>query len=206
LKAPVQPTSAETGPDGAAYEPDGRRRRSQDSRARIVAAMLELVQAGDVDPGAERVAAQAQVGLRTVFRHFKDMDSLYREMATVVEGELEEVLKLPLQGDTWKGQLADLIARRAVAFEKIGPYKRASNVHRHASRHLEAQHAMLVDQSRIRLKALLPDEIAGDPLALETLDLLLSFEAWSRLRQEQGLTPKRAKDVVTEAVARVIGG
>jgi len=206
LRLHLEPTPAATGPEDAAYEPDGRRRRSQDSRARIVSAMLELVQAGDVDPGAERVAAHAQVGLRTVFRHFKDMDSLYREMSIVVEGELEQVVRLPLQGETWKEQLADLIARRSIAFEKIGPFKRASNAHRHASPQLEAGHTKLVEQSRIRLKAMLPAEIAGDPMTLETLDLLLSFEAWSRLRQEQGLTPKQAKDVVTEAVARVIEG
>ena len=200
----MQPPNNDAALDDASYEPDGRRRRSQDSRARIVAAMLELVQAGDVDPGAERVAAHAQVGLRTVFRHFNDMDSLYREMSTAIEGELERVVSPPLLGDTWKERLSDLIGRRAVAFEKIGPYKRASNVHRHASPPLEAGHARLVEQSRLRLKAILPPEISGEPMTLEALDLLLSFEAWSRLRQEQGLTANQAKAVVTEAVARVI--
>ena len=64
----------------------GRRQRSLDSRARIVAAMLQLVRAGDVSPSAEQVAARAGVGLRSVFRHVKDMDAaLYREMADVVE-------------------------------------------------------------------------------------------------------------------------
>jgi AcrR family transcriptional regulator len=200
----VRPTSTEICPNQAAYEPDGRRRRSQDSRARIVTALLELVQAGDVDPGAEQVAAQAQVGLRTVFRHFKDMDSLYREMATVIEGELAQVLRMPLQGATWKDQLNDLIGRRAVAFEKISPFKRASNVHRHASPLLEAQHVVLVNESRARLKAMLPTEVSSDALMLEVLDLLLSYEAWSRLREDQGLEADRARTVVTEAVARII--
>jgi hypothetical protein len=30
------------------------------------------------------VAGRADVGLRTVFRHFQDMDSLYREIGAVV--------------------------------------------------------------------------------------------------------------------------
>ncbi|WP_415427269.1 TetR/AcrR family transcriptional regulator, partial [Staphylococcus borealis] len=67
---------------------DGRRRRSQDSRARIVQAMLDLVREGDVSPSAELVAARADVGLRTVFRHFSDLDSLYREMSAVISSEL----------------------------------------------------------------------------------------------------------------------
>ena len=64
---------------------DGRRRRGEDNRARIVAAMLEIIQEGEVSPSAEQVAERADVGLRTVFRHFSDMDSLYSEMSEAIE-------------------------------------------------------------------------------------------------------------------------
>ena len=59
---------------------DGRHLRSQLSRDNIVTAMLELIEAGAISPSAEDVAARARVGLRSVFRHFKDMESLRREM------------------------------------------------------------------------------------------------------------------------------
>jgi AcrR family transcriptional regulator len=186
-------------------EPDGRRRRSQDSRARIIAAMLELVHSGKIAPGAEQVAARAGVGLRTVFRHFKDMDSVYREMATVIEGELGEVLKQPLAGETWRERLSDLIVRRSLAFEKIAPFKRAANAHRHASPFLEAHHARLTCASRDILRELLPAAIAAEDLKLETLDLLLGYETWSRLRGEQGLSIRRAREIITFAVERIVG-
>jgi len=64
---------------------DGRRQRGQDNRARIVAAMMDIVREGQIAPSAEQVAARADVGLRTVFRHFQDMDSLYREMSLVIQ-------------------------------------------------------------------------------------------------------------------------
>src|SRR5580692_11820333 len=102
-------------------EADGRRRRSQDSRARIVAAMLELTRAGDVAPSAEQVAERAQVGLRTVFRHFNDMDSLYREMSHAIEGELREVVLRPFKAKVWRERVLELIERRSHAFEKIAP-------------------------------------------------------------------------------------
>ncbi|HEY5412419.1 MAG TPA: TetR/AcrR family transcriptional regulator, partial [Caulobacteraceae bacterium] len=113
---------AGTGTEG--QEPDGRRRRSHDSRARIVAALLALVGAGEASPGAEQVAEHAAVGLRTVFRHFKDMDSLYGEMSKLIESELVELTAQPLGGATWRERLGELIARRALAFEKIAPYRR----------------------------------------------------------------------------------
>jgi AcrR family transcriptional regulator len=189
-----------------AEEPDGRRRRSQDSRARIVAAMLELVHGGEMSPSAELVAERADVGLRTVFRHFKDMDSLYGEMSKVIEGELWEIVQRPLEGETWRERLSDLVVRRTQAFEKITPYKRASNVTRHRSPFLEASHARLVAGLRVILERELPPHVVADRLKLEALDLMMSFEAWSRLRVEQRLTVRRAREVLEAAIGRLVEG
>ncbi len=186
-------------------EPDGRRRRSLNSRARIIAAMLELVHGGEVAPVAEQVAARAGVGLRTVFRHFKDMDSVYREMATVIEAGLAEVLARPLSGATWREKLSDVIARRALAFEKIAPFKRAANAHRHRSPFLEAHHARLTEASRSAVRGLLPAAVARDTALVEALDLLLSYETWSRLRHEQRLSPRLAREVLASTVDRLVG-
>ena len=168
------------GPGGESEEMDGRRRRSQDSRARIVAAMLDLVREGDVSPGAEIVAARAEVGLRTVFRHFKDMDSLYGEMSHAIEGELTSVAARPLLSETAHERVLELVERRSEGFEKIAPFKREI------------------------LQRLAPPEVAADPTKIEALDLLLSFEAWQRLRREQGLTPAQAREVLAAAVTRIL--
>jgi AcrR family transcriptional regulator len=189
-----------------AGETDGRRRRSQDSRARIVAAMLDLVREGEVSPGAETVAARAEVGLRTVFRHFKDMDSLYGEMSHAIEGELRTVVSRPLLAETAHDRVLELIDRRSTAFEKIAPFKHAAEAHRHDSMVLAAGQVRLVTESREILQRLAPPEVLADPLKLEALDLLLSFEAWSRLRREQGLSAARTREVLTEAVRRLLDG
>ena len=186
-------------------ETDGRRRRSQDSRARIVAAMLELVHAGDVSPGAEQVAARAGVGLRTVFRIFNDMDSLYSEMSQVIETEVFAVVDSPFTAEGWRDRVVELVHRRAAVFEKIAPFKRASELHRHQSRFLQASHERLISISRDILKRELPPELARDQQVFESLDLLLSFEAWSRLRRDQDLTPRRARETLEQAVRKVVG-
>jgi AcrR family transcriptional regulator len=183
---------------------DGRRRRGEDNRARIVAAMLEIIHSGEVAPSAEQVAQRADVGLRTVFRHFQDMDSLYREMSVAIAGELKGVAETPFRSEDWRERVVELIERRAWAFEKIGPFLRASTVFRYRSKYLEIDNARLVAALRDILKRQLPPEVARDQLKLEILDLLLSFEAWSRLRREQGLSPKRAKATLTAAVRRLL--
>ena len=47
-------------------------------------------------------------------------------------------------------------------------------------------------------------QVLRDKAVVEALDLLLSFEAWSRLRREQGLSVKRAQEVLEAAVRRLI--
>lgn len=183
---------------------DGRRRRGEDSRARIVAAMLEIIHAGEIAPSAEQVAQRADVGLRTVFRHFQDMDSLYREMSVVIAGELHDVAETPFHSEDWRERVLELIARRSWAFEKVGPFLRASALFRHRSKFLDADNAHLATALRLILKRQLPPEVVRDQLKVEALDLLLSFETWSRLRREQGLTPKRAREVLEATVRRLI--
>lgn len=182
---------------------DGRRRRGQDNRARIVAAMLEIIREGAMTPSAEQVAARAEVGLRTVFRHFDDMDSLYREMSVVIEAELRAIVGRPFEAPDWPGRLMELVERRGEAFERISPFKRASDTVRHRSPVLADDHERLVRSLRDLLTSVLPPEVAADPMRLEALDLLTSFEAWTRLRLDQGLSTDEARRVLQAAVSRL---
>lgn len=183
---------------------DGRRRRGMDNRARIVAAMMEMVRADEIAPSAERVAARADVGLRTVFRHFQDMDSLYREMSLAIEREIRAIIDQPLQSAPGPARVVELIGRRARAFETIAPFRRAAEAFRHRSKFLGTDYARLVTQLRAILERELPSEVARDPLKLEALDLLLSFEAWARLRRDQGLSVEQAKAVLESAARALI--
>jgi len=183
---------------------DGRRRRGEDNRARIVAAMLEIIHAGDLVPSAEQVAQRADVGLRTVFRHFQDMESLFREMSVVIMGELHAVAETPFRSEDWRERVVELVERRGWAFEKVGPFLRATSLLQRRSKYMDVDHARLVTALREILRRQLPPAVARDQLKLEALDLLLSFEAWSRLRREQGLTPKRAGEVLAAAVRKLL--
>ena len=189
----------------ASQEPDGRRRRGQDNRARIVAAMMEIIRSGQVAPSGEQVAARADVGLRTVFRHFQDMDSLYQEIAAVVGAQVRAIIQAPSRSEAWPDRLFEMIGRRAQAFETIAPFKRAADVFRHRSKFLGSDYARMVVELRETLRRTLPLDLQRDPAAFEALDMLMSFEAWSRLRQEQNLTPEHAQEVVEATVRRVVG-
>ena len=165
--------------------------------------MVEMVRADEIAPSAERVAARADVGLRTVFRHFQDMDSLSREMAMVIEREIRAIVDQPLESAGGTDRVVELIDRRGRAFEIMSPFRRASEAFRHRSKFLGSDYARLVTKLREILERELPAGVVADPIKLEAMDLLLSYEAWARLRRDQNLSVEEAKAVL-EAAARAM--
>jgi len=180
-------------------ESDGRRRRSQRSRDKIIAAVLALVEGGAITPSAEDVAARAGVGLRSVFRHFRDMESLFLEITLQLATDYQRWL-VPYASADWRGQLAETIDRRLTTYERLLPFKRAADAHRHGSTTLEMEHQRVGAMMRARLEAIMVAPLAGDAVSLEALDMLISFEIWLRLRLEQNLDPSAARAVIERQV------
>jgi AcrR family transcriptional regulator len=179
---------------------DGRRRRSANSRRRIVEAMLELVREGDISPSADSVAARAGVGRRTVFRLFSDMEGIYREMQSIMRDKVAPVRALPLAGDTPQARLQALVERRVLFFEDVMPVTVAAAVHRHRSLVLQADHVAIQAELRAILMSVLASGPADD--LMEALDATLSIDLWRRLRLEQRLEPAAA----TAVLHRIVGG
>ena len=176
--------------------PDGRRVRGEDNRRRIVDALLKLVAAGTVSPSAEQVATEAGVGLRTVFRHFADMDSLYREISERMTAEIQPIVQRPHEADDWRGRIVELIDRRAQVFERLLPFKIAGDAHRHGSPLLTTEQSAIVKTLRQTLRSAVGPKFADEKLRFEALDQALSFEAWRRLRVDQGLSARDARAVM----------
>ncbi|HLX06165.1 MAG TPA: TetR/AcrR family transcriptional regulator [Candidatus Binatus sp.] len=183
---------------------DGRKVRRHKNRHRIVAAMLELVRAGAISPRAEEVAERAGVGLRTVFRHFDDMDSLYREMAEAMRHELQPLVSAPLGSPDWKGKLGEMVVRRAVLFERAMPFKNAADVHRHRSPFLREDYETMRAAERDALEAALPAALRKKSEFFEALDQALSFSTWQHLRRDQKLTQDQARQTVEFAVRALV--
>ncbi|WP_199556233.1 TetR/AcrR family transcriptional regulator [Sandaracinobacteroides hominis] len=185
-------------------ESDGRRRRSADSRRRIIEAMLELVREGDISPSADAVAARAGVGRRTVFRLFSDMEGVYREMHAVMREKVAPVRDAPLVGETASAKVHALVDRRARFFEEVLPLMVAAGVHRPRSTVLQNDHALIQRELRNILSELLDEQILSNREMVESLDMLLSIDVWRRLRLEQRLTVAQATSILHMLVTALL--
>ena len=183
---------------------DGRLKRSVATRKKILQALTALTYEGFLSPTAEQVAMRADVGLRTVFRHFDDMDSLYREINTDLELKVQPLLKIRLSGSTWQERVLQSIEIRSDFYESTAAMYLASQVHRHESDFLTQNLMDSARQQRDLLQRLLPAAVAKNSTLLNALDLVLSFETWIRLRREQGLALAQARDVVRLAVMALL--
>lgn len=188
---------------------DGRRVRGADNRRRIVDALLALVQSGVVMPSADEVATEAGVGLRTVFRHFADMESLYREISERMTLEIMPIVQRPFSSNDWRERLEELVERRSQVFERLLPFKVAGDAHRHGSPFLTTEQSAIVKTLREALRNAIGPKAIDDKLRFEALDLMLSFESWRRLRVDQGLSARDSRAVMllgAEALASTSQG
>lgn len=184
---------------------DGRTSRGLQNRERIVAALLALIREGRVSPTAEEVSVRAGVGLRTVFRHFDDMETLYREVTSAVDAIVAPALLAPIRGETWPERLHDAIRLRADIFEQLMPIHTASLVNLHASPFLRQQQARSAGFQRHLLSLVLPPAVREDSTLFEALDLCLSLESWIRLRRDQQLDHPTAVAVMQRCATQLLG-
>jgi AcrR family transcriptional regulator len=179
---------------------DGRRKRGDQSRRQIVDAMIDLVRSGEMSPSAAQVAERAGVGLRTVFRHFDEMEVLYREMAEVIRARIMPEVVKPYSGNNWRDRLGELVNRRVALYDEIMPLKVAGSVLRFRSPFLMEDYHEHLRMERKTLRQVLPDFILEDGDLFRALEMLTSFQAWRRLRQDQGLSAIDAKRVTLRLI------
>jgi len=184
---------------------DGRVRRSELSRQKIISAVIALVEDGNMDPSAQEVADEASVGLRSVFRHFDDMDSLYSDVIAKMEQEIMPIVFAPYETTGWKAQLNERIDRRVTIYERLRNLLIFGRIRRYKSAVMAHDVNRVSKMQRNQLKEVLPKEVAADKMLFEALDVMTSFDAFRRLREDNGLSAKRAKEVMKDAVWRLSG-
>jgi AcrR family transcriptional regulator len=164
---------------------DGRRLRSDRSRQVIVEAMLQLIDGGNLVPTAQQVADHAKVGIRSVFRHFEDMEAIFATADELwrkdfVDNTSNIDIKLPL-----KQRIAQMVSSLAQLYESNTNILKSTATRRWRSAFLKQNYAKY--QSRIRndIRQALPELEQLPQPRQEAIIGTLSFEYWDRLRDHQ---------------------
>jgi AcrR family transcriptional regulator len=179
---------------------DGRIQRSERSRMAIVQAMLELIREGSLSPTAQQVAERADVGVRTVFRHFSDMETLFAAMNELISAEVNSLFVEEVQTGSYSDRVEALIQCRMMIFGTLAPYVRSSTIQRWRSAFLQTEHERTIRVMRRDLRRWLPELESVPTEVADALEMILSFEAWNRLRVDQQLSLRRTALVLRRSI------
>lgn len=144
---------------------DGRAARAARTRTAIVDALLELLDEGDLQPTATRIAERAGISIRLIYHHFGDLEALYRAVA---ERQAERVVAmvrhipvdLPLDE-----RIRQFVAERSAILEQITPVRRASLLQEPFSEALRTTHRIFVQLGEDRVTHLFAPELAALPIS-----------------------------------------
>ena len=185
---------------------DGRRERSLASRRKILEAMVDLVAAGDPNPSAAAVAEKAGVGLRSVFRHFQDKDSILREIDDRLVEVYQPILSAPYEVEGWKEQLFELIERRCAVNEVVVVFRLSSILARYRSQFVVRKSRQLHAGEKRMLDRVLPQSLQTSTPLGKSIMTATSFDTWRFLRQDEELSPEETvatiKRMVTDIITR----
>jgi AcrR family transcriptional regulator len=183
---------------------DGRRLRSERSRQAIMDAMLGLVEEGILVPTAQQVSERAGVGIRSVFRHFSDMESLFATADVRIREQYHGLFAGGNREGSLEERVLHAVEQRALAYEAVGNHLLTTRAQLWRYPVLREQYARLQRQLRKDLDDWLPElkGLAADER--EMVDAVASFEYWNRLREQQGLNKKTSVRLTTQLLYRII--
>lgn len=183
---------------------DGRRLRSERSRQAIIDARLSLVEEGILVPTAQQVSERAGVGIRSVFRHFSDMESLFATADTKIRDQYQGLFAGGDREGSLEDRLLHAVEQRALAYDAIDNHLLATKAQLWRYPLLREQYARTQRQLRRDLDDWLPELKTLDAEERELVDAVTSFEHWNRLREHQGLNRKTSIRLTTRLLKRII--
>lgn len=189
------------GLDGAEVY-DGRRARRDRNNGAVIRACWELFAEGDMYPAAQQVADRSGVSLRSVFRHFQNLEGL---VATATEAYYAHHRGLyappvPAPGASLDDRIEAMVTYRLAMYPVTGVVMRAA-IARAAS---DPQLAEIVDDSRRKaiqvVELLFAPELAAcapddRPVLVAALHTATIVETWDNMTRLHGLTADQAGTV-----------
>jgi AcrR family transcriptional regulator len=185
---------------------DGRRQRSERSKQAIIDASLALMEEGNLIPTAQQISDRSGVGIRSFFRHFDDMETLF---ATIDDQIRDSTEALFLGGDrdgSLEERILHAIERRAEGYEHQRNMILSTTAQLWRSETLRKNYARYQRGLRKDLEDWLPELTQLKRNQREAVDALASFEMWHRLRYHQGLSKAAAIDILVDMLKAQIQG
>jgi AcrR family transcriptional regulator len=191
---------------------DGRQGRSARSRLAICEACLDLVQEGELQPGADQIAVRAGVSRRSIFNHFADLAELYDAVVEVGIKRCAPLLEEISEMEPVAHRVEHLVEVRSKFLEATVAFTRALTAQ--ALVGPAADQAMRVSREALRrqhqdVERLFAHELRGlrpsvRAEVLEAMSAAMSPLLWESLRSSRENSPSRARAVIKRTLRSIL--
>lgn len=186
------------------FKQDGRFKRSERSRQAIINAMMALIEQGQYIPTAQQVADQAEISIRTVFRHFTEMEDLYKELNEALRPSYEKYfINQDLTGSV-EQRVERLIQARIIGYKEAYHIIRASQALFWRSKVLTETYHRNQKLLRKLLLEMLPELNDKGESVIQIADALTSFEVFDRYFCYQELTIEECSQLLLTQLKQLL--
>jgi AcrR family transcriptional regulator len=183
---------------------DGRRLRSERSKKAVLNACEVLMKEGQLVPTAQMISDKAGVPIRSFFRHFPDMQTLFRELDASLQPGYERSFAEVVCNGSLSERIESAVKLHARTFEESKPILRSTKAQLWRYDVLQENYARWQRRIRKDLDIRIPELTDIDSDARELIDSFTSFEMWTRLRDHQKLSQKKSTKLIQDLVEKTI--
>jgi len=186
-------------------KPDGRRLRSDRSCQLILESMITLIHGGNLQPTAQQVADHANVGIRSVFRHFEDMETIFKNVDKLVRKESSDLYAEDNCSGDLSQRITFAIERTVKIYETFGNMLLSGRTRYWNSPTVQKNYANHQSGICKSLRQRLPEIDGLSPAIQQSIFAVTSFEFWYQLRHHQQQTVEQSSDIIKNLIADMIG-
>ncbi len=165
---------------------DGRTLRSQKSQNIILVAIIDLIKNGNLYPTAEEVAKKSGIAIRTVFRHYEDMETLLMKADEFINKNIIRNDALIINPDKPVFiRLKEIISERIYFYSKYENIMIATITQLPKYKFLQRRYPEYQRLLKKRTEKIIPEVLILSNINQELMDATLSFIFWQRLKLQK---------------------
>ena len=185
--------------------PDGRTKRADDRRKKIMETLLAFYRENNFAPSIKELTERSQVSRRTIHYLFTDFEKLAEAMRDYLRPSYQKLYRYePISGSLAE-RTRSLIQHRARLFETIAPTRRAALHDMYRVKSIAKEQRSFAKMLRGQVIITFAEELNKAPESLlETLDMLTSWETWERFRSWQKQTIQKTSDNLVKTILTIL--
>jgi AcrR family transcriptional regulator len=159
---------------------------------------------GHLVPTAQKISDRAAVPIRTFFRHYPDMETLFQAVDEAMKPEYERIFRETKSEGNLSERIATAVELHAKSWEQNKAVLKSTKAQLWRYQVLRDNYARVNSNLRKDLTKRIPElkEVNAD--TREIIDGLVSIEMWERLREHQKISLARSIRIVQQSFELIL--